>query len=433
MSLKWRYFGYILLLHIGLGVLAFLVLEETKVLFLGVEVLILVSLGIAYALYRRFTRPLRLLGSGIDAIKDQDFAIQLRPTGSPDMDRLVQVYNEMMKNIRKERAQVQQQDHFLNQLIEASPAGIVLMDYDGQITEINPHGLQMLGLREVPLSQKPEATGHPLLQELAGWEAGQSGVIAGKGQERFHCEVAHFIHRGFHRKFILLRELSREMLAAEKRAYGKVIRMMAHEVNNSIGAINSILQSTLEAYPDHPEDELADDIRASLEVAWQRNERLNQFMRNFAEVVRLPAPDRRRIALDEVLRNVQQLMAPQAERQQTAMRLMLPEQSVYFEADERQLEQALVNMVKNALEALEQGGEVQLRLLRHPLSLVVADNGPGLPPELADNRTTPFFSTKPAGQGIGLTLVREIARQHGGHYELERVEEGWTECRMVLA
>jgi nitrogen fixation/metabolism regulation signal transduction histidine kinase len=430
MRIKWQYTLYIGLLHVWLGLLAYWLLKEAVAWLLLVELGLLISMGFSYALYRKFTRPLRLLGNGIDAIKDQDFAIHLRPTGSPEMDCLVKVYNQMLKHIREERRQVQEQHFFLDRLIQASPAGIILLDYDGHIAEINPMAMEVLGLETAPIGQKLEDMAHPLLRELAQWPAGQSGVLSGKGQERYRCEVAQFIHRGFQRKFLMIQELSKEILATEKRAYGKVIRMMAHEVNNSIGAINSILQSTIEAYPEVPDDELAQDIRTSLEVAYQRNERLNQFMRNFAEVVRLPEPNRVWVDANATLQRVQQLMLPMAQKQNTRLELLVPGQPVRLEIDEEQIEQALVNMIKNALESLEQGGTVQLKLSVNPVQIVVADDGPGLPPEAEQEWMVPFYSNKPGGQGIGLTLIKEIARQHDGRCELETLANGWTECRI---
>ena len=128
MRLKWQYTLYIVLLHAVLMVLSYFLLEETIAWLLVVEIGVLISLVLAYVLYSKFTRPLRLLGNGVDAIKDQDFAIQLKPTGSPDMDRLVKVYNEMLNHIREERRQVQEQHFFLDRLIQASPAGIILLD-----------------------------------------------------------------------------------------------------------------------------------------------------------------------------------------------------------------------------------------------------------------------------------------------------------------
>lgn len=432
MPLKWRYWLFTGLIHAIVGVLAFQVLGEQKAWFLLVELILLISLGLAYGVYRSLIRPLDFLSSGIDAVTDRDFSVRFRKTGSPEMNRLVEVYNRMMDNIREERSQVQEQHYFLEKLIQASPAGIILLDYDEAISDINPQALRMLGMKQAPYGKKLAETAHPLLQEVATWEVDQSGVLAGKGQEQFKCEVSQFIHRGFRRKFILFQELSREILAAEKRAYGQVIRMMAHEVNNSIGAINSILQSTQEAFPNLEDTELTDDIRTSLQVAIDRNDRLNRFMRHFAEVVRLPEPTLKVQSVTNLLQHIQQLMTPQAEQQGTRLLLEVPEQEITASIDEKQLEQALVNMVKNALESLESGGTVELRLRTTPLEIAVVDDGPGIPDEIAGHLHTPFFSNKPNGQGVGLTLIREIARGHGAQFSLETIGKGTTEARIIF-
>jgi len=432
MSLKWRYFLFIGLIHVVIALLSYQLLRDQKLWFIAAEVLMLGSLVLSYSLYRSLIKPLQFLSSGIDAIADKDFAIRFRDTGSREMNRLIHVYNKMMDNIRDERAQVQEQHYFLEKLIHASPAGIILLDYDDHITDINPQAMQMLELQRSVIGEKLACQKHSILEEIATWSAGKSGVVHGKGQEQFKCEVSHFVHRGFRRKFILFQELSREILAAEKRAYGKVIRMMAHEVNNSMGAINSILQSTIDAYPDHEDDDLADDIRQSLQIAIDRNRRLNGFMQNFAKVVRLPEASLKPKSLQQLLRNVHHLMAPQAQTQDTDLQLRLPVDDRTQPMDEKLMEQALVNMVKNALESLEKGGAIRIRFDKQPFQIVVADNGPGINPADQANLMTPFFSTKPEGQGIGLTLIREIADQHHAFLQLETLPSGWTESRLVF-
>jgi two-component system, NtrC family, nitrogen regulation sensor histidine kinase NtrY len=432
MSLKWRYFLFIGFIHVVIALLSYQLLRDQKLWFIAAEVLMLGSLVLSYSLYRSLIKPLQFLSSGIDAIADKDFAIRFRDTGSREMNRLIHVYNKMMDNIRDERAQVQEQHYFLEKLIHASPAGIILLDYDDNIADINPQAMQMLGMQRSVIGEKLACQKHPILEEIATWQAGRSGVVYGNGQEQFKCEVSHFVHRGFRRKFMLFQELSREILAAEKRAYGKVIRMMAHEVNNSMGAINSILQSTIDAYPDHEEDDLADDIRQSLQIAIDRNRRLNGFMQNFAKVVRLPEASLKPRSLQQLLRNVHHLMAPQAQTQDTDLQLRLPTEDRTHLIDEKLIEQALVNMVKNALESLEKGGVIKIRFDKQPFQIVVADNGPGINPADQANLMTPFFSTKPEGQGIGLTLIREIADQHHAFLQLETLPSGWTESRLVF-
>lgn len=432
MSISWRYGIFMALIHLVIGFMAFRSLQNQKLLFIGAELLLLVSLAMAYQIYKALIRPFRFLESGIHAINDQDFSIRFRKTRSRPMNQLITVYNTMLDNIQRERIQVKEQHFFLEKLIQASPAGMVLLDYDDKIASINPQAQLMLGLVEDPSNQPLKCISHPVLSAIADWPTGKSGIVRGNGQEQFRCEVAQFIHRGFPRKFITLQELSREILAAEKRAYGKVIRMMAHEVNNSIGAINSILQTTLESYPDVAEDDFAEDIRQSLQIAIDRNQKLNAFMRNFAEVIRLPEPRLEPFPLPTLLRNVYQLMLPLAKKQGTQLRVEVPFLNITRRIDEKQLEQALVNMVKNALESLQTGGHIILRLDTTPLQLVVADNGPGLSPSIRDNINMPFFSTKPNGQGIGLTLIREIASAHDAFVQLETMENGWTEGRIVF-
>ena len=432
MSIRWRYGLFILAIHLVIGILVFQLLKDNKLWFIAAEVLLMSSLILAYKIYKDIIRPFRFLQSGIDALADQDFSIRFRTTGSKTMNQLITVYNTMLDNIQEERLQVKEQHFFLEKLITASPAGIILLDYDGRITDINPQAKAILELQENPHKMTLNDIPHPILMEIAKWNVGKSGIVKGKSQEQLRCEIAQFVHRGFPRKFITIQELSRELLAAEKRAYGKVIRMMAHEVNNSIGAINSILQTTIEAYPIDPEDDLADDIIQSLHVAIDRNKRMNTFMRNFAQVLRLPEPCLQPYDLQELLHHVFYLMAPVAQAQNTEIQIEVPQTNTIHLIDEKLMEQALVNMVQNALESLKRGGHIKLRLDTKPLQFVVADNGSGIAEDVADKIGTPFFSTKPDGQGIGLTIIREIADKHNAHAQLETLPSGWTESRIIF-
>jgi signal transduction histidine kinase len=158
----------------------------------------------------------------------------------------------------------------------------------------------------------------------------------------------------------------------------------------------------------------------------ERNQKLNVFMRNFAEIVRLPLPHKTQVDLGRVLTDIARLFQRQAQLQNTALQLEVPEKPVFAAVDAHQLEQVLVNLVKNALESLQEGGVIKLSLKTVPLTITVADNGPGLDEEAAASIFTPFFTTKADGQGIGLTLVRDILNNHDLHYNLRTDEDGWT-------
>ncbi|MEL6945501.1 MAG: PAS domain-containing protein, partial [Bacteroidota bacterium] len=229
MSLRVKYFLLIGVIHALLLFISFQLLKEQKLYFILAEFGIIVSLLLSISLYQSFIRPLKFLYTGKDAIEDEDFAVKFVPTGAKEMDQLIDTYNNMIDKIRKERRTMEEQHFFLQKIIEASPSGILIFNYDNRLTSFNPKAKVLLGLKESMIGEIANSD----LQQLVAIEVGDSKMITLEGARKYRCEVSEFVHRGFRRKFVMIQEVSKEILAAEKRAYGKVIRMMAHEVNNS--------------------------------------------------------------------------------------------------------------------------------------------------------------------------------------------------------
>ena len=431
MSLKAKYILFSLILHLLIAVLVFEVLREHKLYFFLAEIGILTSLFFSYRMYRSFIQPLEFMASGVDAIKDKDFNVKFIKTGSREMDKLIDVYNDMIDNIRLERTNLQEQHYFLQKLINASPNGIIILDYDDRLFEMNPKAMDFLSIKGHWQNKPLNEFNHPILNAISAMPAESSKVLALQGTERIKCQSSRFIHQGFERKFIMIQELSKEILEAEKRAYAKVIRMMAHEVNNSIGAINSILHSLLEFYAMEDAEQDA-EVKSSLNIAIDRNDRLNLFMQNFASVIRLPEPFFERISLQKMLRDIAHLMEAQAETKNINFELLLPEKELFAQIDIYQMDQALVNMVKNSIESIGETGTIRFQLIEQPLTIIIEDNGPGLVPEIVDQLFSPFFSTKTEGQGIGLTLIKEILMNHGAQFSLRTLDTGWTRFEVVL-
>lgn len=410
--------------------LSYQLLIEKKQWFLLAEVGILISLFFSWLLYRSFIQPLQFMYSGTDAIVDKDFNVKFVKTGSKEMDRLIEVYNQMIDNIREERIQVEEQHFFLVKLINASPNGIIILDFDDKIAEINPRAKELLGLGKNAMNEFLPNLNHPVLNQISKLEIGESKLLSVEGYEKYKCQVSQFIHRGFKRKFILIQQLSKEILEAEKRAYGKIIRMMAHEVNNSIGAINSIIQSQIDFGTD-------DDGKEALQIAYDRNSRMNQFMRNFAKVVRLPTPKLVQTDLNELVENVGKLMLPQANQQNIKIEFDLSKKPIFAKADFQQMEQVLVNILKNAIESIEaeeirNDSKIQIITSGNPNTILIRDNGAGVDPLVVNDLFTPFFSTKREGQGVGLMLIREILVNHNAQFSLKTLEDSWTEFRIVF-
>jgi nitrogen fixation/metabolism regulation signal transduction histidine kinase len=421
---KYHFWILVIVWHLLLGWAGYYILQEHYAWFMLVQVLLLLSVYSAYQVYRSFQRPLELVEAGRGALKDRDFSIKYRRAGILEVDALVDVYNDMIDSLREERTNQEAQHYFLQKLIEASPSGVLILDFDGDISQVNPAACALLGFDPLEATTDDQLS-HPLLQAIIEIEAGQEQQMNLQGTDHYRIEARSFIDRGFDRKFVQIQRLTEEILAAEKRAYGKVIRMMAHEVNNSIGAVNALLQTLGD--PDAPTDDAwVKDVKDGLQIATERNQKLNVFMRNFAEIVRLPSPYKTQVDLGLVLASTARLFQAQAQLQNTEIQLKIPEQSVFFKVDTHQLEQVLVNLIKNALESLQEGGVILLELGDTPLRIIVADNGPGLSEDAAAAIFTPFFTTKATGQGIGLTLVRDILNNHDLHYHLRTDEDGWT-------
>jgi two-component system nitrogen regulation sensor histidine kinase NtrY len=267
---------------------------------------------------------------------------------------------------------------------------------------------------------------HPIIKQITQLKSGEAKTITLSGATTYKLQKSHFIDRGFARHFIMIEELTAEILAAEKKAYGKVIRMMAHEVNNTIGPVNSILESTLKAGTLWKENKHGSLLQA-LQVAIQRNQNLNLFMRNFADVVRLPAPSIKQINLHDLIYAVAKLMELRAAERQIQFEFNLANDPFYISADEQQIEQVLINVVKNAMEAIETKGKIAFTTNLQSRKLIITDTGKGIPAEVAEQLFSPFFSTRKDGQGIGLTLIKEILLSHSFEFSLRTISEQQTE------
>ncbi len=427
MKLRSKYILFVVILHLLALVLTYFIFQDNKIYFIISEAFIIISVVIAWQLYVQLLQPLKTLMQGVEAIKDRDFNLKFLSTGKHEMDQLIEVYNQMMDELRIERTRQEQQHFFLEKLIFTSPTGIIILDYDDNVQQINPKARQILNLKEEQLvGYSIDKLSHPLFMQIKGLQSGESLVFKLDGISTYKLQKSHFIDRGFSRHFVMIEDLTAEILEAEKNVYGKVIRMMAHEVNNTVGPVNSIIQSGLKAdqlWASHQFNTLKD----ALQVAMDRNHNLNQFMRNFADLVKLPSANKQKIDLHQVIKSVSQLMAIKAKDQNIEFRFDLVNDSFFIMADEQQMEQVLINIVKNAIEAIGTNGIIEFRTTADKKNLIISDTGAGINPEQSANLFSPFFSTKKDGQGIGLTLVREILVNHGFEFSLKTITEKKTD------
>lgn len=413
MKLKTKYILFLVIIHTVCLVMSYFIFKTNQLIFILSEVFIICSLFIAVGLYQQLVRPLAYLTQGISAIRDKDFTVKFLLTGKKEVDELIDVYNRMMDELRMERTRQKEQHFFLEKLIQTSPTGIIVLDYDKQVQQINPKAATLL-------RSHPELLTNYILE----METGTAKTLRIDGFHAYKIQKSKFMDNGFERVFVMLEEMTAELFEAEKKVYSKVIRMMAHEVNNTVGPVNSIMNSAL-AHPTLWLQEKDDMLKNAILIAVERNQNLNLFMRNFAELVKLPVPNRKRIDLIALVRSVGELMYFSVKEKGITFEFDLP-QSHFVIADVEQLEQALINIVKNAIESIDEKGVVTFKFEPSTARLVISDNGKGIADDQVDHLFSPFFSTKKDGQGIGLTLVREILLNHGFGFSLKTAQPGLT-------
>ena len=435
MNLRRRAVAYLVVLHAIFAGLAVYLFLDNPFWLLAIEAIFVVSLGLGLRLSREMYRQLGLAAEGLRLIRDEEFTSRFLPVGQPEIDEMIGVYNRMVDHLREERVRVAEQHQFLSQVLQVSPSGVVILDFDRHVSSLNPAAERLLGRpANAVVGRRLDALGSPLGDALAALSPGEARLIGLLGARRVKCHHGTFVDRGFTRSFLLVEELTEELRQFERAAYEKLIRVMSHEVNNTVTASNSLLHSSL-TYSADIDPANRHDFEQAIGIVIDRTEQLSSFMRRFADVFRLPPPLPRPCDLVAVLENIVRLLSARTDAAGITWRWELDDPSVLVAIDRGQMEQALLNVLKNAMEAVEGDGTITVRLTSRsaPVTLTIEDSGPGMTLEALSNLFTPFFSTKPNGQGIGLTLVQEILAGHGFHYALERTVQGTTRFTIVMS
>lgn len=278
------FFGILvfLLLVLGGGLL-FLSSRLNMIYFYIGEGLVLFILCYLPFFYRKIVKPLNSIGSGMELLREQDFSSRLSPVGQYEADRIVNVFNRMMEQLKNERLRLREQNNFLDLLIKASPMGVILTTLDEDLSELNPMAQKMLGVRqEDVLGKKMNEIDSPLAAELANVPKGETATVRLNDSNIYRCTHSSFIDRGFQHPFFLIESLTDEVMKAEKKAYEKVIRMIAHEVNNTTAGITSTLDTVEQALST---EEGMDDICDVMRVCTERCFSMSRFITRFADVV----------------------------------------------------------------------------------------------------------------------------------------------------
>jgi two-component system nitrogen regulation sensor histidine kinase NtrY len=393
-------------------------------------------LGFALSLRHRVVFSLQTLSNLLAALREEDFSVRARGASREDaMGEVMIEVNALSETLRQQRLGALEASALLRTAMEEIDVAIFTFDNETKLRLVNRAGERLLA--------RPA-------ERLLGFTADELGLAAclegeptrtmelnfAGGSGRWGMRRGSFRQGGLPHRLIVLSDLSRTLRDAERQAWQRLIRVLGHELNNSLAPIQSVaqglesgLQSAIKAseLQNEPGNAILEDLRQGLGIIRSRTEALARFMAAYARLARLPQPKLAPMNVPDWIARVAKLA--------TRVPVIVVEgPAVEISADADQLEQLLINLIRNAVDAsLETGGGVAAGWSREgsQLDVWVRDEGPGI--TNTANLFVPFFTTKPGGSGIGLVLSRQIAEAHGGELTLKnRTDARGCEARLRL-
>jgi PAS domain S-box-containing protein len=389
------------------------------------SVVLAVWIGSAALAYQMVTRALFLQANLLGALREGDYSI--RGTGArrgSAVDLVMHEINALGDTLQHQRTEAVESTALLRSVMGAIDVAVFALDMDGMLVLVNPAAERLVGQPAAKLLGK-DAQQLRLAAYLTGDTPRLIDRPFGAESGRLELRRTTFRRDGKPHQLLVFADLSRALREEEQQAWQRIVRVLSHEINNSLTPIKSIAHSIkrmLSRVPDLPR---AGEIQDGLSLIETRSGALGRFLRAYAQLARLPKPQQRRLQIAPIAQRI-------AELENRLPVTVRASNDVEINADPDQIEQLLINIVRNAVDAtLETNGRVWMdwKAVDGSLQITVEDEGPGLPD--TSNLFVPFFTTKPTGSGIGLALSRQIAEAHGGTLALENRPDA-RGCRAVL-
>ena len=407
----------------------------------------LIGFGLMYDLIFYVERSNRELSRFFIAIRHSDFTQRFtehRQSGS--FRDLHAQLNEMMNAFQKIKSEKEAHYHYLQAIVENIRIGVFTFDEAGDVQLFNKVAKEVLQVPFIKNVRALERISPELVNAASELENGQSKLIRidrEKDQLLLLVSVACFYSQGRNIRIVSLQNIRSEMEEQELAAWQKLISVLTHEIMNSVTPIISLTSTirslvdervtTLYSTEEIEEDENLDDIRTGLITIEKRSTGMLHFVQNYRRLTRVPPPHLEKVKVDDLLKQLALLLQNEPAFKRAKLRLIPHEIPLTITADSELIEQVLLNLVKNSIEACENVADpvIEVAALQDEknLSLVrieVKDNGSGVPEEILDKIFVPFYTTKKQGSGIGLSLSRQIMKLHKGTLQMRSAEPNGT-------
>ncbi|MCZ8355578.1 MAG: ATP-binding protein [Cyclobacteriaceae bacterium] len=335
--------------------------------------------------------------------------------------------NDVMEAFRKARTEKEESWQYLDTVVQQVRTGILSFDSDGKIQLINNLAKKYLGTNTIKNIQELKSNNPRLYETIQKTESGKGELYKANNDIQLSVQCTHLRIRGVDIKLLTMQNIQGELQKQEAEAWQNLTRVLRHEIMNSITPISS-LTSTLREILEHDlkkenenyvlNDETTSDLKEGLSTIENRSKGLIKFIDAYREYTSLPKPSIKTVNLKSLIEKVSNLMKEELKRTSIEFSYTCSSDYLTIQVDEEMIEQVLINLLKNAKEALHETKNPKLNLLAHyqdnAVKIEVSDNGPGIIKEAIENIFVPFYTTKRTGSGIGLSLSRQIMQLHGG-------------------
>ena len=371
---------------------------------------------------------LQVLADGLEGLRDRDYGVRIDEARSGMFAPLAKGFNALAARLRSERNDVYQKELLLETVLETAPTAIVVCDEDERVVIGNSAARDLLGegrsLAGVRFSEVLDRCAPEVRKALESREQDALFTVERNGETETYLAVSRWFELNLRRhRVYLLRPFTRELARKEVEVWKKAIRIISHELANSLAPITSMVHSA-RALASRPGE--AAQLDKALATVAERSTALRTFLEGYAAFARLPQPSKKEVPWEEFITGVRSLYP-------FALDGQLPATPGFF--DPAQLQQVLINLLKNAVEAGSTPDQCAVRISALPeggAELLVMDRGGGMPEEVRRRALEPFYSTKKRGSGLGLPLCREIVEAHGGRIWVLPRDGGGTSVRCWL-
>ena len=384
-----------------------------------------VWLAAASAARQLAVRSLNLIANLLGALREGDYSIRgLSARSGSSMAMVMREVNDLGSTLQRQRTEAVESTALLTHVMEEIAVAVFAFDPTHHLLLVNKAAERLVGRPGDELVGKP-ASALGFDEYLAGESRRLIDRTFGGRRGRYEVRRALFYRDGRPHHLVVMADLSQALREEEQAAWQRIVRVLSHEINNSLTPIKSIAHSLRRIVDRATGFERSEEVQQGLSLIEERSGALGRFLRSYAQLARLPKPNPRQVSLTALIGRVVEL-------EKRLPVIVQPSADLTIAADSDQLEQLLINIIRNAVDAsLETGGTVSVgwKTVGDSVEITIDDDGKGLPD--TSNLFVPFFTTKPSGSGIGLALSRQIAEAHGGMIALENRQPG-PGCRATL-